>query len=111
MSERLKVVAENENDSDGSWESFVDDYLDENIDLEKAITKTMHQESKTRVVNAEWSGQDIIPAFDPYKAGIAIDNLSNVRVYRRGFLQSVSKSRQYLQSLIISTFFENIMTL
>ena len=107
----MKFVAENENESDGSWESFVDDYLDENIDLEKAITQTKQQEYKARVVQAEWSGQDVVPAFNPYKAGIAINNLSSIRVYRRGFLQSVSKSKEYLKSFILSTLFENLMTL
>ena len=92
-------------------EEYYDDFLDADFDLEDAIIETKSRERKFKRLKIEWSGQDIISAYEPYQTNIIMKSLSSLRVYQISHIRPLYKIRQYLKDFIKSGTFENIMTL
>lgn len=59
----------------------------------------------------EWSGQDIMARFDPYKARIAVDKLNSIRVWPYAAHGVVKKRRVLLKSIMNGPIVEHSMTL
>lgn len=70
----------------------------------------MHRESRQRKTVAEWSGQDIISALEPYKVNIYVEDLSNIRVYRRDLLRKYHIVTEFIKYVMRSPLVENFMT-
>ena len=87
-----------------------DQFVDENFDMQKAIVDKKNRESKLRKAVAEWSGQDVISALEPYKANIYIEDLSNIRVYRRDLLRKYHIITEFIKYVVKSPLVENFMT-
>ena len=61
--------------------------------------------------NVEWSGQDIISRYDPYKARIAINLMNDIRVWPEGFFGYFKRFRVPLKTFMRGPIVENLMTL
>jgi len=59
----------------------------------------------------EWSGQDIMPRFDPYKARAAIDSLDSIRVWPYSVHGLAKRIRVLLKYIMNSMIVDNLMTL
>ncbi len=88
-----------------------DQFVDESFDIERAIRDRKNREAKNGKVRAEWSGQDIISALEPYKVNIIIDELSNIRVYRRDLLRKYHLITEFIKYVVKSSLVENFMTI
>lgn len=58
----------------------------------------------------EWSGQDIMPRFDPYKARAAVDSLDSIRVWPYSVHGLVKRARVLLKYIMNSMIVDNMMT-
>jgi hypothetical protein len=90
--DELKSLNENTEDDD----ELEDIFLDRDIDFDLEIDRASKAAAKRRNDKTEWSGQDIKSDFDPYLAKIAVNSLSDSRVYPYGFKGMYSKIRGYL---------------
>ncbi|CAI2364628.1 unnamed protein product [Moneuplotes crassus] len=88
-----------------------DEFLDVEFDLEGAIKKVKEKDKNNKILNLEWSGQDIIPCLEPSKVNLILNSFNQMRVHRMGPLRWLLKTKYYLELLVRSSHFENFMTL
>lgn len=111
LKQKMEFVVNNEKTPVPNIVEFYDQFVDEEYNLESAIIGRKSKEVRMKNIHNEWSGQDIIPAIEPYKAGIIINDLSSIRVYRRDILRPAHIIRESIRTLVESAFCENFMTL
>lgn len=111
MKARIEFVVNIEKSPYTEVAEIPDEFLDANYNLEEAIINARMHNAKKKKVYSEWSGQDIMPALEPHLVGISISQLNKIRVFRTGVLRPLYKMREYLSSIVKSSFFENFMTL
>ncbi|CDW83739.1 cation channel family protein [Stylonychia lemnae] len=93
-------------------ERLNDDYfIDRELDYYEQILKAKNAAASRPIDNIEWSGQDIMQRFDPYKARIALESLNKIRVWPKGISGYVKRARVLLKHFMKSSFIENFMTL
>lgn len=78
---------------------------DYHISLARDAAFARHKDS------TEWSGQDIMPRYDPYKARAAVDSLDSIRVWPYSVHGVVKRMRVLLKYIMNSTIVDNFMTL
>jgi len=81
------------------------------IIFEEEIKKARNEAEGRKKDAIEWSGQDIMTRFDPYKARIALESLSQIRVWPRGSYGYFKRFRSFTKGIVKGAFFENFMTL
>jgi len=111
INQRMDWAIKIEKEPYSDYEESPDEFVDAKFDLNAAIIHSRQRDVKLKLVQSEWSGQDIIPAFEPYKTNIVINSLNSIRIYKEGYLRPFYKIREQLRSFVESAFFENIMTL
>ena len=87
-----------------------DFFLEVPVDGEYHISQARtasHRRHKDRV---EWSGQDVMVRFDPYKARLAVNRLDSIRVWPYKLHGFIKKRRVLLKSFMRSSLVENSMT-
>lgn len=109
--QRLEILMTAERTPYRNNEEYLDEFLDAEFDMEDAITEVKKKDTKRKILKAEWSGQDVIAALEPYKTNRIIRDLNSTRVYLAGWFSPIYKLREYLKSLVVSGYFENFMTL
>lgn len=61
-----------------------DYFLDRDLNYHTQIVQAKMVAHSRPIDNIEWSGQDIMQRFDPYKARLALDALNSIRVWPQG---------------------------
>ena len=59
----------------------------------------------------EWSGQDVLPRYDPYKTRLALNKLNSVRVWPHGFRGYVKRGRVMVRALVRTSIYDNFFIL
>jgi hypothetical protein len=78
-------------------ESTKDYFVDAEFDLNSAIFNTKDRERRKRVINVEWSGQDIIEALEPNRVSNIMNSFNNIKVFRVGYFRPLFKMQHYLE--------------
>lgn len=115
-----KKKEEEEEDKDGSdGEELeitrktrkIDYYLDRPFEGVYHIDMARNQAFKRPRDTIEWSGQDVMSKFDPYKMRLAIGMLDKIRVWPYAFHGFVKKRRILLRNFMNGPLVEHGMTL
>lgn len=69
------------------------------------------QASKRPKDIVEWSGEDVLPKIDPYKAKIGVDMLNVIRVWPYRVHGLIKKGRVFLRQIMNGSMVEHGMTL
>jgi Ion transport protein len=88
----------------------IDFFLDRPVDGNFHITLAKNSAFSRHKDTVEWSGQDIISRFDPYKARLAVSKLNSIRVWPYGLHGIVKKARVVLKAFMNSQVVEHSMT-
>ena len=89
----------------------IDYFLDRPVDGNFHISLAQNAAFKRHHDFVEWSGQDIMSRFDPYKARLAVAKLNSIRVWPYGFHGFIKKRRVMLKNFMNSPVVEHSMTL
>jgi hypothetical protein len=90
-------------------DSFYDEYIDVKCEVESVIEKKIREEIQTRRKLFEWSGQDVKPLQDPVMTKIALQSLSQIRVWPKGFHGFVKLITNAFKIGVKSNMFDNLM--
>ena len=88
----------------------VDYFLDRHVDGNFHISIAKNAAFRRHKDTIEWSGQDIIAKFDPYKARLAVSRLNSIRVWPYGLHGFIKKLRVFLKAFMNSPVVEHGMT-
>lgn len=77
----------------------------------EAVTKAKLDANNRPKDKIEWSGQDIMAHFDPYKARLALNKLNVIRVWPKGPYGYLKRWRTLLKDIMRHPIVENFMTL
>ena len=88
-----------------------DYFLDRHVDGSFHISLARDAAFKRHKDRIEWSGQDIMARFDPYKARLAVAKLNEIRVWPYAAHGFVKKRRVLLKSIMNGPIVEHSMTL
>jgi hypothetical protein len=88
-----------------------DDFVDAEFDLNSAIQNTKDLERRKKVIQVEWSGQDIITELEPLKVNIIMNSFNQIKVFRFGSFRPIFKVQHYLEAFCLHSAFENFLTL
>ena len=105
------IESEDYYDDDEDIEEMDDIFLDRDIDFDKEVKRACDAAARRKIDKTEWSGQDIKINYDPYYAKIAVGQLTGSMVYPYGIYGMIVKLRGYLRDFVLSSFFDNLMTL
>lgn len=87
-----------------------DYFLDRPVDGNFHISLARDAAFKRHKDLIEWSGQDIMARFDPYKARLAVAKLNSIRVWPYAVHGVVKKRRVMLKNFMNSPLVEHGMT-
>lgn len=102
---------EEEEDSDEEAGTIKDDFLDMHLDIVGNIKKAKIDVRNSKKSEYLWSGQDILPDFDPQYARLACSNLTEVRIWPKKIDGLFKRIQVYTKKLVRTDFFDTLMTL
>ncbi|CDW78727.1 cation channel family protein [Stylonychia lemnae] len=101
-------VSDTSQDLDGLEDDI---YIDRDFQNYDEVFKAKAEALNRKIDNVEWSGQDIMTRFDPYKAKIALDSLNQIRIWPHGCYGYFKRWRTLLKNVMKHSLIENLMTL
>lgn len=102
---------EEEDDSDDEAGAIKDDFLDMHLDFLGNIRKAKIDVKNKKKSEYLWSGQDILPDFDPQYAKEACERVSAVRIWPKRMDGLFKRVQVYTKRLVRTDFFDTLMTL
>jgi hypothetical protein len=85
--------------------------VDRELNNQDEVAKARSSANNKKIDEIEWSGQDIMQKFDPYKARIALNSLNKIRVWPHSLYGYFKRWRTLLKLIMKSSVVENLMTL
>lgn len=88
-----------------------DDFLDLNLDFEREIRRAKEDAALLKKSEYIWSGQDVLPDYDPSTAHEAVKKMSFIRIWPRHLHGFAKYTQVQIKKFIRTKLFDSLMTL